>query len=194
MRLKRALASLERLSMAKNVLKPVEAGEKPAGSEGLGDRRPIEVLRREIDRLFQDVETGGPLLRAPFGRSVFDFDPFLRGDASWGAIPAVDVVEKDSCFEITAELPGVELKDISVNITSDTLCVKGEKNEEKEGEKKDFHLSERRYGAFQRTFRFPEYVNSSEIEASFKDGVLTVILPKTRDAQPPGRSIPIKTR
>lgn len=179
--------------MVENVPKPLETEEKPAAEGGSGDWRPFEALRREIDRLFQDLETGKPIVRPPFGRNIFDFESFSRSDVTWGAIPAVDVVEKDTHFEITAELPGVDVQDIEVNVTSDTLRIKGEKSEGKEEEKKDYHVSERRYGAFQRTFRFPEYVDADKIEASFMGGVLTLRLPKTADAQPPGKKIPIKT-
>jgi HSP20 family protein len=182
--------------MAENVLKPVEADGLSATAEISSDWRPFETLRREIDRLFQDIETGRSLVRPSFGGPVFDFEPFSRGETSWGAIPAVDVVEKDNHFEISAELPGVDAGDIEVNVNMDTLRIKGEKREGKEAEdqKQDFHLSERRFGPFQRTFRFPEHVDPDKIEASFRDGVLTIILPKSEETQPPGKNIPIRTK
>lgn len=181
--------------MAENVLKPVEVDDLSAGGELSGDWRPLETLRREIDRLFQDIETGKSLIRPSCDRTIFDFEPFSRGDSSLSSIPPVDIVEKDTCFEISAELPGVNPQDIEVNVNSDTLRIKGEKKEVRENndQKQDFHLSERRFGVFQRTFRFPEQVDSDKIEASFNEGVLTVILPKSAEPQPPGKNIPIKT-
>jgi HSP20 family protein len=179
--------------MAEHELTPVEAEEGSPEADGSSDWRPFETLRQEIDRLFRDIETGPPLMRTPFGRSVFDFEPYTGNDVTWGAIPAVDVVEKEAHFEISAELPGVDAKEIEVSVTSDTLRVKGEKRENEDCDKRGHHLSERRYGAFQRTFRFPEHVDPDGIEASFRDGVLTVILPKSENALPPGRSIPIRT-
>jgi HSP20 family protein len=142
--------------------------------------RPFEGLRREIDRLFDDFQLGS--WRSPFGRSVFDVEPFWRGEISWGKAPAVDVVEKDKAYEITAELPGMEDKDIEVKFADGVLSIKGEKKEEKEEKKKDWYLSERRYGSFQRAFRVPDDVEADKIEANFKNGVLTVNLPKSAQA------------
>jgi HSP20 family protein len=122
---------------------------------------------------------------------VFDIEPFWRGEISWGKAPAVDVVEKDKAYEITAELPGMEEKDIEVKFADGVLSVTGEKKEEKEEKKKDWYLSERRYGSFQRAFRVPEGVDADKIEATFKNGVLTVSLPKSPEAIKREKKIPI---
>jgi HSP20 family protein len=152
--------------------------------------RPFENLRREVDRLFDDFQLGGSL-RSPFGRSVFDVEPFWRGEISWAKAPAVDVVDKDTAYEITAELPGLEEKNIDVKFADGVLSIKGEKSEEKEDKGKDRYLSERRYGSFQRAFRLPDGVDADKIAASFKNGVLTVTVPKTPEAARSEKKIPI---
>jgi HSP20 family protein len=152
--------------------------------------RPFENFRREMDRLFDDFQLGS--WRSPFGRTVFDVEPFWRsGEVSWAKAPAVDVVEQDKAYEITAELPGIDESNIDVKFADGVLTIKGEKKEEKEERKKDQYLSERRYGSFQRTFRVPDGVDADKIAASFKNGVLSVTLPKTAQAVQSEKKIPI---
>jgi HSP20 family protein len=150
------------------------------------DWRPFDSLRREVDRLFEDFNW-----RLPFGRRPFDIEPFWQGELSWGKAPAVDLVEKDKAYEITAELPGMDESNVTVSFSDGKLEIKGEKKEERDEQKKDFHLSERRYGTFQRTFYVPPGVDADKIEANFKSGVLTVTLPKTAEAQQKQRQIAI---
>jgi HSP20 family protein len=149
--------------------------------------RPFESLRREVEHLFDDFQLGA--WRSPFGRTLFE--PFRRGEMGWKT-PAVDVVEKEKAYEITAELPGMDESNIDVKFSDGTLTIKGEKREEKEEKKKDYYLSERRYGSFQRSFSVPDGVDGDKIEAGFKNGVLTVTLPKTPEAQKSEKKIAIK--
>lgn len=150
---------------------------------------PFESLRREIDRLFDDLNGGW---RVPFGRSLFDVQPFWSRESTWTATPAVDVAETDKAYEITAELPGIDEKNIEVEFTNGVLTIKGEKKEEREEKKKDYHLSERSYGSFRRSFQVPDGVDADKIEASFKKGVLFVALPKTSEAQKAEKKITVK--
>ena len=152
--------------------------------------RPFESLRREVDRLFEDFQLGS--WRSPFGRTMFDVEPFWRGEISWGKAPAVDVIDKEKAYEITAELPGMDESNVNVKFADGILTIEGEKQDEKEEKKKDYYLSERRYGSFQRSFRVPDWVDSDKIEASFKNGVLTVTLPKAPEAQKEEKKIAIK--
>jgi HSP20 family protein len=151
---------------------------------------PFESLRREIDRLFDDFESGW--WRSPFRRTLFDVEPLLRGEFKRGKVPAVDVVDTATNYEITAELPGLDEKDIEVNFSDGTLAIRGEKKEEKEEKKKDYYVSERHYGSFQRSFTVPDGVDPGKIEAAFKNGVLTVTLPKTTEAQKAVKKIEVK--
>jgi len=122
-------------------------------------RHPFETLRREVDRLFEDFSSD--FWRAPFRRSALDIEPFWRRGWTLGATPAVDIVEKDNAYEVVAELPGMDEKNIEVNIANGTLTIKGEKHEEKEEKKKDYYLQERRFGSFERSFRVPEGVDAT---------------------------------
>jgi HSP20 family protein len=123
------------------------------------------------------------------------FDRFL--EPSWPEMPAlgewepkVDVSENKDAIIVKAEIPGVEQKDISLSLQDGVLTIKGEKQDEKEEKDKRYHRVERSYGAFARAFRLPGAVDASRVTATFKDGVLTVTLPKTAEAK--GTMIPIK--
>jgi HSP20 family protein len=150
---------------------------------------PFENLRREIDRLFDDFHPFG--WRLPSPRSMFDLEmPKLGG--AWAVAPAMDLVEKAAEYEITAELPGIDEKNVEIKLSNHMLTIKGEKSEEKEQKEKDYFLSERRYGSFQRSFQLPEGVEVDKIDATFARGVLTVKLPKTADAQKAEKKISVK--
>lgn len=106
--------------------------------------------------------------------------------------PAMDLVEKEKAYEVTAELPSIDETDVEIKLANHTLTIRGEKTEEKEEKKKDYYLAERRYGSFQRSFQVPESVDTSRIEASFAKGVLKVMLPKTADAQKAEKKIEVE--
>ena len=167
--------------------KAVTKSDRPTVPAG---RRPFESLRREVDRLFEDF--GVRSWRAPLGNTVFDIEPFWRGEISWGKVPAVDIIEKDKAYEVSAELPGMDESNIDVKFADGTLTIKGEKNEEKEAKKKDCYLSERHFGSFQRTFQVPNGIDPDKIDATFKNGVLTVTLPKSAEAAKNEKKIAIK--
>jgi HSP20 family protein len=151
---------------------------------------PFESFRQEIDRLFDDFGLG---FRWPFRRSLFAAEPLFRRELTWPKMPAVDVVESEKAYEITADLPGMDEKNIEVKVADGVLTIKGEKQEEKEEKKKDYYLQERSFGSFQRSFELPDSVDPDKIEASFKKGVLTVTLPKKPEAQKPAKKIEVKT-
>jgi HSP20 family protein len=143
-------------------------------------------LRNEIDRMFDRFDRG-------FRRSIFDLSPFWPAEPSFeGNVPAVDVTENDKAYTITAELPGIEEKDVDVSVSDDMLTIKGEKRQEKEEKGKNYYVSERSYGSFQRSFRLPTGVDQDKASATFSKGVLTLVLPKTAEAQKQPKKIEIK--
>jgi HSP20 family protein len=107
-------------------------------------------------------------------------------------VPSLDAVEDDKAFHVTVELPGMNEKDVSVSVADRVLTIRGEKKESKEKRDKDVHRQERAYGSFRRTIELPNDIDSAKIEASFKDGVLTIHLPKTKEAQEKVKQIPVK--
>jgi HSP20 family protein len=152
--------------------------------------RPVEQLRTEVDRLLSDFLRG--YWHVPFRRSVVDVEPYWRGEIAFGATPAVDIVEKDDGYRLTAELPGVDEQGVEIKFSEGSLTIQGQKEEDKDDEKQDHFLSERRYGAFHRSFRVPDGVDADKIEASFKNGVLIVALPKTAEARKQHKTIAVK--
>ena len=124
---------------------------------------PIFGLRREIDRLFDDT--------------------FSRDGMAW--TPAVDIKENDSELKVEIELPGLRPENVEVTSENGVLTVRGEKkSERKEGEEDRFHLVERSYGQFMRTFQLPQGVDESKIEADFENGILALRIPKAALPQP----------
>ena len=170
---------------------PVKAEQKaPERATAMQAWRPFDSLRREVNQLFEDFDRGSWM--SPFSRSIFDIEPFWRREVAWGTAPSVDIVEKDNAYEVTAELPGMDEKNVEVKLANGGLTIKGEKREEKEEKKKDYYLHERQFGSFERCFAIPEGVETDKIEASFKKGILTVTLPKKPEAQKPEKKIEVK--
>jgi HSP20 family protein len=125
-------------------------------------------------------------LSEPFGGSMLP--------ESIGWMPAMDIIENSKEFTLTAELPGIDQKDVDVSVEDGVLTIKGEKSEEvkEEGDDKKVYLYERTYGAFQRTFALPSTVDGAKVTAEFEKGVLKVHMPKGTEAKPKGRKIEIK--
>ena len=129
---------------------------------------PFVSLQREIDRLFDD-----------FAR----FPTFAAfGNVKAELMPNMDVTETDKEIEITAELPGLEEKDVQVNVADNLLTIRGEKTAAKEEKDKNYRLIERSYGSFERTLELPDGVNADAIKASIAKGVLKVTVPKPAPA------------
>lgn len=104
--------------------------------------------------------------------------------------PSVDIAETDSGFEVRAELPGVKQDDVNVSVRDNVLTLRGEKRQEETDEGKNYRRVERHYGSFQRAFTLPPNVNPEAITANYRDGVLTLTVPKVEEAQP--KEIPIE--
>ncbi len=151
-----------------------------------------QSFRNDMQRLMDQFWNRGFLPSLP---RTFDVEPMGRRWPSVGfAAPAVDFAEDDKAYHITAELPGMSEKDIDVSVSGDTLTVKGEKRDEKEEKAKNYYLSERSYGSFQRSFTLPDGIDRDRIEAGFAAGVLTLTLPKTPEAVKQQKKIEVKAR
>jgi HSP20 family protein len=105
-------------------------------------------------------------------------------------VPAIDVSDDDRHYTITVELPGGRKEDLQIEVQHDTLTIRGEKKSEREEKKEQRRYVERSYGTFSRSFSLPSDADAEHIDASFKDGVLTIRLPKTEAAKP--RAIAVK--
>lgn len=143
---------------------------------------PFSAMRSEIDRVFEQFLAPG------FGR----WPATTMDDKAGEIVPRIDVRDAGSELVIEAELPGLDEKDVSVVLNDGVLTLKGEKKTERDEKKDDYHLMERSYGSFQRSFRVADSVDVERVSARFDKGVLTVKLPKRADAVKAERRIPIK--
>lgn len=153
-------------------------------SRAAGTRVPfVSTLTRDLDEMQNR-------LRRAFNLPAFEpLMPSFVQPVGWN--PAVEVAETPEQFTVTAELPGLTAKDVSVDFEDGVLTLKGEKAESKTEQDQKYYLWERSYGAFERSFTFPTAVEQDKIKASFENGVLTVGIPKTRSAKANGRKINI---
>ena len=133
---------------------------------------PFSAMRSEMDRVF------GSFL----GRGFDRFPVLLKGEDSASVMPSIDVRETQTEFVVEAELPGMDEKDVSLTLNNGVLSLKGEKKSEREEKKDDYHLTERSYGSFQRSFRVADSVDADKVKATFEKGVLKITLPKRTDA------------
>jgi HSP20 family protein len=150
------------------------------------------LTRRPGPSPFGSLSPMSDVDRVPeFVRRLFGETPTFTtaSPAHPGWIPAVDVMETDSALVLTAELPGMTERDIQLSIENDVLTLRGEKAESKDERAKGWYLMERSYGAVQRTFALPKSVDANAIDATFRNGVLTITLPKLAQAR--GRTIAI---
>jgi HSP20 family protein len=151
---------------------------------------PFQAFRTEMDRLFDRFFTGfsWPMMRRPLWREpAWDFETTFEL-----AAPKVDVTEDDKGYTLTAELPGLTEKEIELSVADGMLTLKGEKHQEKEEKNKQYWLSERTYGSFQRTFALPDGVDPDKVDAKFAKGVLTIMLPKKPEVVKAAKKIEVK--
>lgn len=132
--------------------------------------RDIITLRERMDKMFEDSLAR---FRMPEEETMPTF---------WS--PAVDIYETDENIVVKAELPGVDKKEVSVEVKDNTLILKGERRREKEVKEENYHRVERSFGTFMRSFSIPVTVRQDQVKARFKDGVLEVTLPKAEEAKP----------
>lgn len=130
--------------------------------------RELQSIQNEMNRLYESFFTNG---RREIGVSTFEWEPVCN------------IKENDESYTLEAELPGLKKEDIKVSLKDGVLTVSGERKEEKEKKDKHSHIVERQYGSFCRSFILPVKVSEDKIDASFKDGILKVLLPKTEEAK-----------
>jgi Molecular chaperone (small heat shock protein) len=140
---------------------------------------PFTSFRREMDRLFDDF------LAPAEARS---FSPTREG--GW---PSIEVDESDKAYQVTAELAGLSRDDVKLELRDNALTLSGERRDERTEEDKGRRYTERSYGRFARTIPFAHEIDAEKVEASFKDGVLRIDLPKSGRAQAQSRQIEIKS-
>ena len=129
-------------------------------------RKEVDRFRGEIGRLFDDFFN-----RSSFGR-------FFEG-GDW--LPVMDVSETGKEIVVHAEIPGMDSKDIDISLNGRVLTIKGERKQEHEDKEKSYHRIERSYGSFSRSFELPADVDADKVKASYKDGVLVLNIPKTKE-------------
>jgi HSP20 family protein len=133
--------------------------------------RDLLATEREFDRLFRDAFSS--------------FSPEREAELSTRAwAPAVDIYENENNIVLKAELPGVDPKDVEVRVEDNTLYLKGERKFEKETKEENYHRIERSYGSFARSFTLPNSIDAEKVAAEYKDGLLTLTLPKREEAKP----------
>ena len=140
---------------------------------------------------WQEFETLSERMRrwadfTPFGTTLFRV-PLLTEATDW--LPAVELVEKNGEFILTAEIPGMTKEDVDISVEDNVLTLKGEKKFERDEEKEEMHIREREYGAFTRAFTLPRNVDAAKIRAEYHDGIVEIHLPKGAEAK--GRQIKI---
>lgn len=163
-----------------------ESADTPATREIRWD--PFESLRSEMDRMFEDffpMSWNRQRSQRSPAESFPRFEP--RSIA-----PAMEMVETDSGYQITAELPGMDVSDVELTVSHGVLTIGGEKKEEKSDRKSGYVMSERRYGSFRRSFRLPDDVDQDAVSADFRNGVLTLSLPRSETVKAQERQIEIK--
>lgn len=145
-----------------------KGGEKDMAIVRWSPFRDLIGIQQEVNRLFDDLMTR----RAEAG---------VEG-AVW--VPAVDVAETEDAVNVKVEAPGVDKDDIKISVTNNVLTIRGEKKMEKETSEESYHRIERVYGSFVRSLELPTVVQADKVTASFKDGVLTIVLPKSEEVKP----------
>ncbi len=129
--------------------------------------RELERIRKEMDNIWD---------------TFFDRKPLSGyGVSEW--IPSLDVSETKNSYIVKAELPGIDPKDVEISLSDNVLTIKGEKKQEKEEENENYHVIERSYGGFTRSFRLPGQVQNDKVKATYKNGILKITLPKTEETK-----------
>lgn len=148
-------------------------------------RDPYVALRERMDRVMDEFLGGLDVWPSTWAVRPFEW--------RMGAFtPSIDIRDEDNQIKIEAELPGLADKDVEITLSEDTLIITGEKKQEEKQKEKNYYRMERSYGSFKRTIPLPVDIDRDKVEAHFKNGVLDITLPKTKEAVESTKKIPIK--
>lgn len=167
----------------------IDVKREPKGEMAIhAEWEPFRALRSQFDRMLQEFDW--PDFRFGLPRRGVEH---LRNWPDLGAaIPPVDLVERNGAYEMQVELPGLTRDQIDIKLADDMMTIKGEKTAEHAEDEEGYHLRERSYGLFQRSFRLPAGVDANKIGAQFENGVLKITLPKSAEAISKERKIEVK--
>ncbi len=167
--------------MALTELVPWRMGRRNLSVRGSEQDNPFVALQRQMSRLFDDFF------------SDFGLQPWKEwAGLDGGFYPRVDVAETDKEITVTAELPGMEQKDIEISLADGLLTLKWEKKQSSEEQKEGYYHAERSFGAFSRSLAIPVEIEENKIEATYKDGVLKIRLPKAESQKARAKKIEVK--
>jgi len=161
---------------------PKKESKELAKVEPSRELSPFEEMERRIDEFF----------RKPFSLFGPTWFPRLKMPEFEEMTPTVDIFEEGHDVVLKAELPGIKKEDIEVKLTEDMITLSGEKKKEEKIEKKNYHRLERSYGSFVRSFRLPAEVQTDQVKAQFKDGILEIRIPKTEEAKKKEKKVEIE--
>jgi HSP20 family protein len=159
-----------------------------AGKDNSAASHPVQALHQEIDQIFNDFFRGfglAPLSRFPMPGSLTEGAYWLK--------PSLDISATDKEYTLQVELPGISEKDVQVEVSGDALKIRGEKKQEKEDKGRDYYVVERSYGSFQRVLALPEDAKVDGIAAKFKNGVMTITIPRDESASQSVKKIEVKS-
>ena len=145
--------------------------------------RTLDSLHNEIEKMFESFWRRRE--SQPFVPSIWDID---------GAVPAIDQSEDETAYHVAVELPGIEEKDVEVSLADNVLTIRGERKLDKEEKEHSYYLRERAQGAFHRSLTFPIQIDENKVKAAFADGVLSITLPKIKEAQKKAKTIAIASK
>jgi len=158
---------------------------RATGLTSFGGRDPFLNFRREMDRLFDDFFAPG---------ETRSFAPGHPPGQTLGAFPRIDVHEGEQAYVVTAEVPGMDPKDVQLDLRENALIISGEKRSERKEEDQGRRYSERVYGRFERVIPFESEIDPDRVEATHANGVLTITLPKAAQARDRSRRIEVKAQ
>jgi HSP20 family protein len=163
-------------------LAPWQANRTPAHGISPFDTT-LDSLHREFYRMFESFWRGmGP---QPFASSIWGFN---------SAVPAIDQSEDEAAYHVAVELPGIEKKDVEISLADNVLTIRGERELDKEEKEQSYYLRERAHGSFRRSLSFPVQIDENKVKAAFADGVLSITLLKTKEAQKKAKTIAITSK